>query len=144
MSAATTVDGPRPLRGGAVMGAAGRIGIAVTGALTTIAIARLLGPSGAGGYFVGQSVILLLTAATTFGVEHGILYFVSSGAWGPRAAYGAALKLAGLLGVAGASVAVGVRLLVPSAFAGLSVWLTAVVVASLPFVLAWYYATYVA
>jgi len=69
------------------MSASSRIGVAIAGALTSIVIARLLGPSGAGAYFVAQSLILVLTVATTLGVEHGIVYFVSSGEWGARPAY---------------------------------------------------------
>jgi O-antigen/teichoic acid export membrane protein len=135
---------PRPLRGGAVMTAAGKVGVTAVGAVTTIAIARLLGPSGSGAYFVAQSLLLLLTVATTLGVEHGIVYFVSSGRWDPRSALGAALKMAAVMGLAGAVIALAVRLAVPSAFADLPLWLVAVVVAGLPFGLAWLYVSYVA
>jgi O-antigen/teichoic acid export membrane protein len=145
MSADPTMEAPpRPLTGGAVMAAASRIGVTVAGALTTIIVARLLGPSGWGSYFVAQSLIVMLMGATTLGVEHGIVYFVSSGRWDPRAAYAAALRLAALMGLAGAVIGFGVRLLVPSAFAGLSVGLIQIALLGLPFALAWFYATYVA
>ena len=126
------------------MTAVGRVGLVAVGALTTIVIARLLGPSGSGAYFVAQSLLVLLTVAATLGIEHGIVYFVSSGKWSARSAYGTALEMAILTGLAGAVVGLALRLAFPSAFAGLSVWLVAVVVGGLPFTLAWIYARFVA
>ena len=107
-------------------------------------LARVLGPDGWAGYFVAQSLLLILLAATTLGVEHGIAYYVGSGRWGARTAYGSALQVAAVMGCVGATVGVAARILVPSAFAGLSVGLTVVVVFGLPFALASLYAAYVA
>lgn len=126
------------------MAGAGRVTVAATGALTTILVARLLGPDGSGGYVLAQSIVLLLTVATTMGVEHGITYFVSSGAWAPANAYVAALRVSLTVGVLGAALGIAVRLAVPSAFADLSLALTAVIMATLPFALAAYYIPYVA
>ena len=126
------------------MTAVGKVGVAAAVALTAIAIARLLGPSGSGAYFVAQSLILLLTVATTLGIEHGIVYFVSSGRWDARSAFGTALKMAILLGLAGALVGLALRLAVPSAFPGLPVWLVAIAVVGLPFALTWFFASFVA
>jgi O-antigen/teichoic acid export membrane protein len=126
------------------MTAVARVGVTAVGALTTIAIARLLGPSGSGAYFVAQSLLALLTVAATLGFEHGIVYYVSSRRWGARSAYGTALRMAAALGLAGAVAGLAVRIAMPAAFDGLPVWLIAVVVAGLPFSLAWLYATYVA
>lgn len=134
----------RPLTGGAVMSATSRIAVAVTGAATTILVARLLGAGGAGRYAVAQTLILLLTVATTLGVEHGIAYYVSSGRWDAASAYRASQRVALATGVAGAALGVLARLAVPSAFAGLSVATTAVAAGALPFALSWFYATYVA
>lgn len=126
------------------MSAAGKIGAAAAGAATAVAIARLLGPSGSGAYFVAASLLAVLTVATTLGVEHGIVYFVSSGRWNPRSAYDSALRVALVMGLLGACVGLAVRLAAPSAFAGLPVWVVAVAVAGLPFTLAWFYAMYLA
>src|SRR5262245_55731943 len=145
--APTRADVPataRPLTGGAVMTAVGRTGVTAVGALMAIAIARLLGPSGSGAYFIAQSLLALLTVATTLGLEHGIVYYVSSGRWEARSAYRTALRMAIGLGLAGAAVGLAVRIAAPSAFDGLSVWLVAIMVAALPFSLAWIYASYVA
>jgi O-antigen/teichoic acid export membrane protein len=134
---------PRPLTGGAVMAAASRVTVAVTGAGATILIARVLGPDGSGAYYVAQSLILLLTVAVSVGIEHGIAYYVSSGAWAPRPAYSLALKMALAVGVLGAALGLGARLIFPSAFASLTVAETAAVVASLPFALTWFYVSFI-
>lgn len=121
------------------MAGASRVTVAATGATTTILIARLLGPDGSGTYALAQSIMLILIVATTLGVEHGITYFVSRGQWGPRQAYAAAIRVALTMGVVGAAVALALRLLVPSAFGGLSVGLTCAVLAALPCALFAYY-----
>ncbi len=144
MATAEQTPEPRPLAGGVVMSAASRVTVAVTGALTTILIARLLGPDGSGGYVIAQSIVLLLGVATTLGVEHGITYYVSSGAWGAPGAFRSSLRVATLTGGVGVLVGIAARLLVPSAFSELSVPVTIVACAGLPFWLAWFYATFVA
>jgi O-antigen/teichoic acid export membrane protein len=126
------------------MSAASRIAVTVLGASTTVLVARLLGPTGSGTYYVAQSLLAILLVATTLGVEHGITYFVSSGGWTPRAAYRSSMGMVLVMGAVGAVVGVGARLLAPSAFAGLSVWLTAIVVGSLPLALIAYYTRFVA
>lgn len=115
------------------MSASSRVVVASAGAATTIVVARLLGPAAAGGYFLAQSLVLVLLVATTFGMEHGITYFVTTGAWAPRDAYASAWRLATVLGLVGAALAVAIRVLVPSAFAGLTIGLTVIIVLALPF-----------
>lgn len=134
----------RPLTGGAVMGAASRITVAATGAATTIFVARLLGPDGAGKFAIALTIVYVLTVLTTLGLEHGIAYYVSSRRWSAAAAFRVSLVVAVVVGSAGAAFGVVARLLVPGAFGGLSVALCAVVAAALPFALAWFYGSYVA
>jgi O-antigen/teichoic acid export membrane protein len=134
----------RPLTGGAVMSAASRLTVAATGAAATILVARLLGPDGAGGYAIAQALLLMLTVATTLGVEHGIAYYVSSGRWSAHSAYRAAQRVAFCSGVAGTGLGVLARLLVPSAFGNLSVATVAVAAGALPFALSWFYFTFIA
>jgi O-antigen/teichoic acid export membrane protein len=134
----------RPLTGGAAMVGLSRGAVAVTGAATTIVVAHLLGPTGAGSYAIAQTVIILLTVATTLGAEHGIVFYVSSGRWAVRRAFYCSQRLALVSGLVGVGVAVIARLLVPHAFRGLSVPLTLAAAAALPFALAWLYASYVA
>jgi len=134
----------RPLAGGAAMSAAGRVTTAVTGAATTIFVARLLGPGGAGGYAIAQSLILVGMVATTLGVEHGIAYYVSSGRWRARSAYRSAQRVALVSGVAGAALGVVLRVLFPAPFDGLTIATTAVACGALPFTLSWFYGTSIA
>lgn len=134
----------RPLTGGAVMSATSRVTVALTGALTTIFVARLLGPEGAGGFAIALTLVLLLTTLASLGVEHGIAYYVSSGRWGARDALRVVWRVAGVAGVVVAAAGLALRLLVPSAFGDLSVASTAVVVGTMPFALGWFYGSFVA
>lgn len=134
----------RPLTGGAVMSATSRVTVALTGALTTIFVARLLGPEGAGGFAIALTLVLLLTTLASLGVEHGIAYYVSSGRWGARDALRMVWRVAGVAGVVVAAAGLALRLLVPSAFGDLSVASTAVVVGTMPFALGWFYGSFVA
>lgn len=144
MSADAEPQQPRPLTGGAVMSATSRVTVAATGAAATILVARLLGPDGTGAYAIAQTLILLLTVATTLGVEHGVAYYVSCGRWAAHAAYRASQRVALASGLVGVLLALAARLIVPAAFDGLSVGVTLAAAAALPFALAWLYATYVA
>lgn len=126
------------------MAATSRVVVAATGAFTTIFVARLLGPGGAGGYAIAQSLILVGMVATTLGVEHGIAYYVSSGRWPARAADASAQRVALVSGVAGAGAGVVLRALFPAPFDGLSVAETAVACGALPFTLSWFYGTSIA
>jgi O-antigen/teichoic acid export membrane protein len=118
--------------------------IAVAGAATTVLVARLLGPSGSGSYFVAQSMILVLTVMTTIGIEHGITYLVSSRRWAAGDAYRVAAKAAWILGILGAVLGIGLRLLVPSAFAALTVPLIVTAACALPFAVLLLFASSVA
>ncbi|MBW3609113.1 MAG: oligosaccharide flippase family protein [Actinobacteria bacterium] len=135
---------PRPLAGGAAMSAVARTTAAVAGALTAIVVARTMGPDGAGGFAIALTLVVALTSLTTFGVEHGIAYYVSSGRWPAADALAACRRVALAAGLLAAVAGLGARLLMPSAFAGLSVASTIVVVAAMPFALWWFYVTYVA
>lgn len=126
------------------MSAASRAVVAVTGAITTILVARLLGPAGAGAFAVALTLVVMLTTFATLGVEHGVAYYVSSGRWSPRGALGTVTRLALVTGSAAGLVGLAAQLAVPSAFAGLSTASTALVVAAMPFALAWFYRSYIA
>ena len=126
------------------MSGVSRAAVAATGAVTTIVVARLLGPSGAGAFAVAQTLIILLTVATTLGMEHGIAYYVSSGRWSARSAFRESQRVALVVGVFGAACGVLARAIVPQAFHGLSPAITAVAAVALPFALSWFYASYVA
>lgn len=134
----------RPLTGGAVTLAASRVGVALTGSLATVAVARILGPAGSGSYAIAISTILVLTSMSTLGVEYGIAYYVSSRRWDARAALHSAQRVALGAGLLGGTLGLGLRLAYPTAFDGLPVWAMVVVVLAMPFFLSWYYASFVA
>jgi O-antigen/teichoic acid export membrane protein len=135
---------PRPLTGGAVMSAASRIWVTLAGGVTTIVLARVLGPHDWGGYSIAVSLLAILVATTTLGVDQGLAYFVGARRWEPRAAFCSALQMAAVAGTVGGAAGIAVRALVPSAFAGLPFWLTAVTVVAVPFSLALAYVSSVA
>jgi len=126
------------------MSAASRIWVTLTGGIATIVLARVLGPHDWGAYSIAVSLAAILVAATTLGVDQGIAYFVGARKWDPRAALGSALRMAAVAGTIGAFLGLAARLVVPSAFAGLPVWLVAVAVAGVPFSLALAYASSIA
>jgi O-antigen/teichoic acid export membrane protein len=134
----------RPVTGGAAMSAASRGLVAVTGAATTILVARLLGPEGAGAFAIAITLVVMLTTFATLGVEHGVAYYVSSGRWAPRAALATVTRVALVTGTTAALVGLAARLVAPSAFAGLSTVSTALVVAAMPFTLLWFHRSYIA
>src|SRR5215207_9480607 len=115
-AAAVAVPELRPLTGGAVMGAVSRVSVAATGAATTILVARLLGDDGAGNFAVALTIVYVLTVLGTLGVEHGIAYYVSAGAWGPGHAFATSQRLALLVGAVGAGAGILARLAIPTAF----------------------------
>ncbi len=126
------------------MSAVSRIWATLAGGVTTIVLARVLGPRDWGGYSIAMSLLTILVAATLLGVDQGIAYFVGARTWEPRAALGSALRMAAIAGTLGGAVGLAGRALVPSAFAGLPLYLTAVAVASVPFSLALAFASRIA
>lgn len=135
---------PQSARSGALVLAGSRVAVAAAGALTMIVAARVLGPGRFGTYAIAQTTLGLLMVLTSLGTEHGITFLVSAGRWRARAAFTAAQRLAFVVGSAGAAVTIGFRLLVPAPFHRLSIGLTAVAAAGLPFALSWFYGSYVA
>lgn len=142
MSAAE--PGPRPLTGGAAWSGISQVTTAAGLALTGIAVARLLGPDGTGSYALAATLFAMLLILSTLGLEQGISYYVAGKHWGPRAAWGRSQLVALGAGLVGAGLGVLARVIVPSAFEGLSVELVAITAAALPFALSWFYAAYVA
>jgi O-antigen/teichoic acid export membrane protein len=110
--------------------------VAVAGGTTTIVLARVLGPDDWAGYSIAVSLLAILGAAGTLGVDQGIAYFVGGRKWAPRAAFHSALGMAAVAGTLAAALGLAGHAVFPSAFAGLPLWLTAVAVVALPFLLA--------
>src|SRR4051794_2320136 len=131
------VDDPG-IAGGAALNAGGQVGAAVAGALTGIAVARLLGPSGTGSFNVLLATLLLGYALCTLGVSTGLTYRVSSGAVSPGAAFRHALVGASVLGLAGIAIALVVAGLGDSGpLQRIPLGTVALGMAALPFFLGW-------
>ena len=77
----------RPLFAGASLSAASQLATAATGALASLLLARLLGPPGLGTYNLLLSLLLVLLAVGTLGLDFGISYTVARGEWPPRDAF---------------------------------------------------------
>lgn len=116
----------------------------LTGAATTILVARIIAPAGLGAFAVAQTVIAIGLVACTLGAEHGIVYYVSSGRWAPSDAIRSGHYLALSVGGGGAALAIAARLVVPAAFRGLSVADCVIVALAIPAALSWFYSSYVA
>jgi O-antigen/teichoic acid export membrane protein len=134
----------RRLRAGAVLNAGGQAVAAVAGALTTVVVARMLGPDGAGAFAIALTLLALLTTVGAAGLDAGITYLVGSGAWSPWRAFLRAQAAAAVLGLIAAALGVLARLLVPEAFEGLDSDVVLIAVAGVPFALSWLYASSVA
>ena len=98
----------RRLAGGALAVVAAQLGLLAANAILSVAIARILKPSGTGRYGVAVTVFALLAPVTSIGLRSGVIYLVSRGEWSA----GRALKecqLAALgLGLAASAVMVPV------------------------------------
>ncbi len=117
---------------------------AVTGALTTLVLARMLGPAGAGVYAISLSLFLGLLTVGSLGLQTGVSYLVGAGRWSARRALAQTQLMALLLGFLSAGVGIGVSELVPSAFQGLGTTSVLLTAASVPCALSWTFASYVA
>jgi O-antigen/teichoic acid export membrane protein len=138
-----TEGSSRPLARGALIASASRVVVAAAGAASTIVVARILGPRGWATCTVATSFSAVIYVGSTLGVEHGIAYYVSSKRWSARSAFASAMRVAAGVGCVGAAIGIAVRIAVPPAFAGLSLWLSAVVAGGVPFALACLYISFI-
>jgi O-antigen/teichoic acid export membrane protein len=132
------------VRTGALMMSVAQVVTALGGFLTSIAVARILGPDGLGAYTVALSLLLVLGAIGSLGLENGIAWSVAGGRWAPRSALRDSQLLAIVLGIVGVGVVVAARVAFPDAFAGMSVEVTAIAAAGLPFLISWQYSRWLA
>jgi O-antigen/teichoic acid export membrane protein len=135
---------PRPVRSGAVLMSFAQVVTALTGFLTSIVIARVLGADGLGVYTVALSLLLVLGAIASLGLENGIAWGVAGGRWAPLAALRSSQAAAVVLGVVGMAVVLVARLAFPDAFAGMSVGVTMIAAGGLPFLISWQYSRWLA
>lgn len=135
----------RPVGVGASIATASTLASAVMGGLTTVVVARLLGPAGTGVYSIVVATLAGLMTVAALGLDTSALYHVAGRRWGHANAI-RQLQLAALaLGTCGIGlgVAFGVALR-GSAFHGVGLGTLALGLAALPFALAWSFGSAVA
>lgn len=144
MSTGADPRAPRPVRSGALLMSMAQVVTALAGFATSIVVARVLGADGLGVYTVALSLLLVLGAIASLGLENGIAWAVAGGRWAPRSALRETQALALGLGVLGMAVVLAARLAFPDAFAGMSVAVTMIAAGGLPFMISWQYARWLA
>lgn len=135
----------RPVGVGASVVSISYASSAIAGGLTTLVVARLLGPTGAGAYSVVLATLAGLTILAALGLDTSALYHVGGRTWGAADAL-RQLQIAALvfglaaLGI-GAALAGSLR---DSAFRGVGPSTLILGLAALPFALSWSYGSAVA
>lgn len=113
--------------------------------ITSVAIARLLGPSGTGTLALAVTLVTLATTLFSLGLRAGIIYRISGGRWAPGEAAHAAQIAALVLGGAGALLGLGFYALTSDTLlAGVTPAMALVTFAALPFALSWLFMAAVA
>jgi O-antigen/teichoic acid export membrane protein len=135
----------RTVGAGATLAVSSQVVSAVTGGALGIVVARLLGPDGTGEFNLVLTSTVVLTVVCSLGVEVGLNYRVSGGAWSAAAALRQAQLAALVLGGVGAALGIGLAVaLEDSLFRGVSLTSLAVGVGALPFALSWTYSSFAA
>jgi O-antigen/teichoic acid export membrane protein len=117
---------------------------AVTGALTTLLLARILGPAGAGAYAIALTLTLGLMTLGTLSLQNGISVLVAGGRWSPRTALVQTQYVAVALGLIAVGAGLAVFYAFPAALHGLDLRLVLIASLSVPFGLSWTFASAVA
>jgi O-antigen/teichoic acid export membrane protein len=136
---------PRHLAAGASINVAAQVATIAAAGVTSVAVARLLGPTGTGTLALAVTLVAVSTTVFSLGLRSGVIYRVSRGAWAPRAAVRAAAASALVLGAIGAILGLGFYALTSgTVLHGLSPTMAIVTFASLPFALVWLFIAAVA
>lgn len=130
---------------GAIFGAGSQVTAALGAWLAGIAVARWLGPAGAGAYSIALMLQLTLSALAGVGIAAGFAYRGSQPGWRHADAVRQVPLAALAFGVLGLGIgAAAVTLLRDTAFAALSTEALALTVAAVPCSLIWIYLTHLA
>jgi O-antigen/teichoic acid export membrane protein len=129
---------PRHLAAGASINVAAQVATIAAAGVTSVAVARLLGPSGTGTLALAVTLVAVSTTVFSLGLRSGVIYRVSRGAWDPSAAARAAAGSALALGAAGGLIGLGFYAVTSgSVLQGMSPAMAIATFASLPFALVW-------
>lgn len=138
------VGASRLMASGVLLSTVSRILVTAAGAATTVVVARLLGTGGVATYAVAQSLLAVGLVLTTLGVEHGIVYYASSGRLQPATALRTSQLAAATFGLVCGGLVVAIRFVASPVLHGLSVADTVAVAAAAPLMLSWFLGAYVA
>ena len=94
----------RNLAAGMAMTTVAQVAVLVLSTITSVALARLLGPSGTGRFALVMTLITVLAMVFGFGLRQGLIYYVSGRRWEYRGALGDARRAAAVFGCLGALV----------------------------------------
>jgi O-antigen/teichoic acid export membrane protein len=134
-------EGPsrhRHLAGGALASASAQVAVFVAMGLTSIAIARLLGPAGNGALALVYTLYAVLVIGASIGLRSGFIYEVSTGAWSSHEAAAMSRLIAAALGLAGGALGIGLYALTQeTVLSGLSWPMALMVGGAIPFGMAW-------
>ena len=145
MAATRAERPPRHLAAGASINVAAQVATITAAGVTSVAVARLLGPSGTGTLALAVTLVAVSTTVFSLGLRSGVIYRVSRGTWASGDATRAAAGSALALGTVGGLVGLGFYALTSgSVLQGLSPTMAIVTFASLPFALAWLFMAAVA
>ena len=125
-------DGYRSLAGGALLAAIARVSFVLGGAVVTILVARLLGPSGSGAYLVISSLLFTLLTLLTLGIEVGASWLLAHRHWSLPVALASVAVAALALGLAGAAFGMLLHEVASQAFAGVNRQVALLAMAALP------------
>jgi len=98
---------PRHLAAGASINVAAQVATIAAAGITSVAVARLLGPSGTGTLALAVTLVAVSTTLFSVGLRSGVIYRVSRGTWAPHAAARAAAISALALGTVGGLIGLG-------------------------------------
>jgi len=133
----TVGPAPRRLASGAFAALSAQVCALAATTVTSVAIARLLGPSGTGAVALVINLIGMGTLLFGLGMRSGIIYELNSGTWPLRTAARQTALTAVTLGAIGAGVVLALHALTrDSVLAGLSGLTAAAAAAALPFAVA--------
>jgi O-antigen/teichoic acid export membrane protein/glycosyltransferase involved in cell wall biosynthesis len=125
-------DGNRSIAGGALLAAIARVSFVLGGAIVTILVARLLGPSGSGAYLVISSLLFTLLTLLTLGIEFGASWLLVKRRWSLPVALASLALAAVVLGTTGAGIGMLLHTVANQAFAGVDTEVALVAMAALP------------
>jgi O-antigen/teichoic acid export membrane protein len=124
----------RNLAAGMAISSMAQVAVLVFSTLTSIALARLLGPGGTGRVALVLTLITILAMVFGLGLRQGIIYLVSSRRWGYADVVRDSRMAAAALGCGGALVGFGLyELTGDSLLKGLSLPMALAALAALPF-----------